>query len=1012
MRHEDILTPPDVGFSIDRAGRGLESARFDRHERCGAHFAHTVLPATDRNDIMDTAAADKVASRPLRDLHELGQSIWLDYIRRHLITSGELQQLVDSSNVTGITANPSIFEKAIVGSTDYADALARIAKSGTCADAKTAYETLAIGDIQDAAEILQPVYDETHGTDGFVSLEVSPLLAHDTQGTIDEARRLWAAIGRKNVMIKVPGTVEGVPAIRQLTDDGINVNITLLFSLGAYEAVAYAYLEGLEARLARGDAIGHIASVASFFVSRIDTAVDTLIGNRLNEVSDVEERAQLRALQGRVAIANAKLAYQWYEHFVETGRWAQVADKGAHPQRLLWASTSTKNPQYRDVLYVEELIGPDTIDTMTPATLDAFRDHGHPRVTLTEDVAQAHETMAALSRAGISIDAVTARLLDDGIRLFADAFGKLLDAVDRKLAALRPHVQDRMTNRLPGLLAGEVSRSLSDWQARSNVHKLWARDATLWTGRDEGRWLGWLGITDDQLAHLEQLRGIADDVRHAAFTDAVLLGMGGSSMCAEVLGTTFGRQNGFPALHVLDSTDPQQIRTLTERLDLPRTLFIVSSKSGSTLEPNILCGYFFDRMQQSLGGDPAGRRFMAITDPGSPLHQLADARRFRHICFGVPSIGGRYSALSNFGMVPAAVMGLDVARFLDRADEMVHSCASCVPAAENPGAILGNILGVLARHGRDKVTIAASPAIAALGGWLEQLLAESTGKSGRGLIPIDGERLGSPDVYGDDRVFVYIRLDSNPDPDQEEAIANLERANHPVVRIAVADPYDLGQEFFRWEIATAVAGAVLGINPFDQPDVEASKVLTKRLLAEYETKKSLPVEEPFLREGRLVFYAGPARGVGSAASIGNIEAVERLKAHFDRLKTNGYFALLAYVAMSDEHRTALQAIRHVVRDRKRVATCLGFGPRFLHSTGQAHKGGPNSGVFLQITCDDAVDIPVPGEKYTFGIVKAAQARGDFTVLADRDRQILRVHLGSDVAAGLKSLHQLVAAALS
>jgi len=947
-------------------------------------------------------------SDSLYRLTQLGQSIWLDYIRRHLITSGELQQLVDHSGVTGITANPSIFEKAILGSTDYQSALATIANAGAC-DAKAAYETLAIADIRDAAAILQPVYDDTHGRDGFVSLEVSPLLAHDTRGTIEEARRLWAAIGRRNVMIKVPGTVEGVPAIRQLTEDGINVNITLLFSLSAYEAVAQAYLEGLEARVARGDDIGHVASVASFFVSRIDTVVDALIADRLKRASTVDERARLQNLLGQVAIANAKLAYEWYQHFIQTGRWAALVAKGARSQRLLWASTSTKNPEYRDVLYVEELIGPDTIDTMTPATLEAFRDHGRAREALSEDVTRAHETMAALSREGISIDAVTTQLLNDGIRLFADAFNKLLDAIQKKMAALRPAPEHRLTYRLPPALAAEVSDSINEWQSSGKVRKLWAHDATLWTGADEGRWLGWLAITDDQLAHLEHLHAVADDVRQAGFTDALLLGMGGSSLCADVLATTFGRLNGFPALHVLDSTDPQQIRMQTDRLDLARTIFIVSSKSGNTLEPSILCAYFFDRVQGIVRNESAGRRFLAITDPGSPLQKLADARGFRRVALGVPTIGGRYSALSNFGMVPAAVMGLDVGRFLDRADEMAESCASCVPAPENPGVILGNVLGILAGRGRDKLTIAASPGIAAVGAWLEQLVAESTGKSGRGIIPVDGEPLGRPDVYGDDRVFVYIRLESNPDTAQDTAIDELERANHPVVRIAVAEPYDLGQEFFRWEMATAVAGAVLRINPFDQPDVEASKISTKRLTAEYEATGSLPPEEPFLQEGGLSFYAEPL----SAPDPSDIArgAVTSLKRHFDRLQTNGYFALLAYVAMSDEHRTALQGIRHVVRDRRHVATCLGFGPRYLHSTGQLYKGGPNTGVFLQITCDHEVDIPVPGEKYTFGVVEAAQAAGDFKVLAERKRPILRVHLGSKVVDGLKTLREFVDAAL-
>jgi transaldolase/glucose-6-phosphate isomerase len=801
-----------------------------------------------------------------------------------------------------------------------------------------------------------------------------------------------------------------VPAVRQLTEDGINVNITLLFSRAAYEAVAHEYLSGLEARIARGHDVRCVASVASFFVSRIDTAVDTLVTSRLKDASHPDERALLQGLLGKVAIANAKLAYEWYEHFIHTDRWMAVAGKGARTQRLLWASTGTKNPLYRDVLYVEELIGPDTINTITPATLDAFRAHGRPRASLKEDLKGAHDTMVALDRASVSIDAITAQVLDNGVQLFVEAFGKLLDAIQRKMTAFRPRAVDRLRYRLPGALTTAVSESLSDWQSNGKVRKLWAGDASLWTGADEGRWLGWLSVTDDQLAHLGHVRAIADDVRQTGFTDAVLLGMGGSSLCAEVLSRTFGRANGFPVFHVLDTTDPQQIRTRATGLDLAKTLFIVSSKSGSTMEPDILCEYFFDRVQRMLPDEPTGRRFIAITDPGSPLHERAEARGFRYVCFGVPSIGGRYSALSNFGMVPAAVMGLDVSRFLDRTEEMVHSCHSCVPATENPGAVLGTILGSLARNGRDKVTIVPSPDIASFGAWVEQLLAESTGKSGRGLMPIDGEYLGSPEVYGNDRLFVHVRLESAPDPKQDEAIDALERAGHPVVRIAVADAYDLGQEFFRWEIATAVAGAILGVNPFDQPDVEASKDSTRKLTREYEASGSLPTETPLLRAGDLTFYADPRNATAFADR--SETAVDCLKAHFDRLKSGDYFALLAFIEMSDEHQAALQTIRHLVRDRRHVASCLGFGPRFLHSTGQAYKGGPNTGLFLQVTCDDANDILVPKQKYTFGVIKAAQARGDFEVLADRRRRLLRVHLGRDVVSGLKRLHDLVAQALA
>ena len=542
---------------------------------------------------------------------------------------------------------------------------------------------------------------------------------------------------------------------------------------------------------------------------------------------------------------------------------------------------------------------------------------------------------------------------------------------------------DGQTWTLPADLEATVRATLAEWAAGGRVRRLWARDATLWTGADEASWLGWLGIAEAQLGRLEHLRRVAEDARTGGFTHALLLGMGGSSLCPEVLEETFGRIEGYPQLHVLDSTDPAQVRSIEGKVDLARTLFIVSSKSGSTLEPIIFKQYFFGRVAQALGAGRAGSRFIAVTDPGSKMQRVAEADGFRHIFFGLPSIGGRYSALSDFGMVPAAVMGLDVARFLGAADEMANACAARVPVEENPGAALGIILGVLAKHGRDKVTLIASPGIHDLGAWLEQLLAESTGKDGQGLIPVDREPAGPPAVYGADRLFVYLRLATAPDTGQDAAVAALESAGQPVVRITVDDPYGLGAEFFRWEFATAVAGAVLGINAFNQPDVEASKIATRRLTDEYEKTGTLPPESP--------------------VRVGDRDLVATLRAHLGKIGPGDYVAFLAYVEMTAAHEAPLQAIRRAVRDRYRVATCLGFGPRFLHSTGQAYKGGQNTGVFLQITCDDAADLPVPGQTYSFGVVKAAQARGDLQVLTERGRRVLRVHLGKDVARGLEML---------
>ena len=947
---------------------------------------------------------------PLQALQEQGQSVWLDYIRRNLLASGEFSRLIKEDGLRGVTSNPSIFEKAITGSTDYTETLRTLAPQYR--DAKSLFEQVAIRDIQDAADLLRQVYEQTHRRDGYVSLEVSPHLASDTQGTVEEARRLWRAVGRDNVMIKVPATPAGIPAVEQLISEGINVNVTLLFAQETYVLVAQAYLAGLAKRAAGGGDVSAVASVASFFISRIDTAIDALLTAKLKTASGAGEQALVQSLMGKVAIANGKLAYQRYQALFCNEKWKVLAGKGAQTQRVLWASTSTKNPKYRDVLYVEELIGQDTVNTIPPATFDAFRDHGRVRPSLTEGLQEAQDIMNSLARIGISMSEVTDKLVDDGVRLFAEAFDKLLAAVEKtRRSALVPRI-NRQTYRLPAPLAEMVNSTLAEWRAKENMRRLWARDASLWTGADEGHWLEWMGVTEDQSAHSQRFLSLAQEVRREGFTHAVLLGMGGSSLCPEVMKLTFGRIDGYPELHVLDSTDPAHIRALENRLNLAKTLFIVSSKSGSTLEPNIFKQYFFHRVKQIVGEKEAGNRFIAITDPGSKLQQLAERDGFRHIFFGLSGIGGRYSALSDFGMVPAAIMGVDVPKFLDRAEQMVQACSSCVPVEENPGAVLGTILGVAHNQGRDKVTLVSSPGITDLGAWLEQLLAESTGKQGRGLIPVDRESLGGPAVYRQDRLFVYVRLESAPDKSQDEAMEELEQAGQPVVRIAVDERYDLGEEFFRWEVATAVAGAIIGINAFNQPDVEASKIATAKLTSEYEETGMLPSEIPIFEEDGIKLYTDEKNGEVLKRSLDSPSLVGYLRAHVNRLQAGDYFAVLGYLERNQSHENTLRAIRQAVRDAKHVATCLGFGPRFLHSTGQAYKGGPNTGVFLQITCDDAADLPVPGQRYTFGLVKAAQARGDFQVLVERGRRALRLHLSADVQGGLQKLERLVKQALA
>jgi len=945
---------------------------------------------------------------PVKALEHHGQSVWLDFLARGFVAKGELKKLIDTDGVKGVTSNPSIFEKAIGSSDEYDGAIGLALKSGDRPVADL-FEHLAVEDIQHAADVLRPVYDHLEGADGFVSLEVSPYLATDTNGTIAEAERLWKDVKRKNLMVKVPATPEGLPAIQHLIGEGISINITLLFSQDVYLQVAEAYLSGLEKYVAKGGDPSHVASVASFFVSRIDTMVDKQLDEKIAKANDPTEKERLAALKGKVAIANAKLAYQEYKRLFSGPRWEKLKAKGAKPQRLLWASTGTKNKDYSDVLYVEELIGPNTINTVPPATLDAFRDHGKPRDSLEENIEDARSVLEEFEGSGISLDAITAELVKDGVKLFADAADKLYGAVAHKRATVLGGGLDRQALKLGNHIGKAVDSATEEWRASAKIRRLWRRDKSVWTGTDEDKWLGWLdGPARADIADYEDF---AQRVKRQNFTDAVVLGMGGSSLGPEVLAETFAKKSGFPQLHVLDSTDPAQVRSMESAVDIARTLFIVSSKSGGTTEPNAMKDYFFDRVAAAIGADNAGHRFVAVTDPGSSLEKIAAKQGFARIFHGEPSIGGRYSVLSPFGLVPAAAAGIDVRTLIKHTLAMVRSCGADVPPHENPGVQLGLAMGVAGLEGRDKVTISASNKIADFGAWAEQLIAESTGKQGKGLIPIDGEPLADPEIYGNDRFFIDIRTDGDNDRAHDEKLDALERAGHPVVRIVMRSIDHLGQEFFRFEMATAIAGSILGINPFNQPDVEDAKVKTRELTAAFEKTGALPAERPVMasREADLYTDDHNAADLRKAGADGDLRSW--MRAHLGRSGADDYVALLAYIARDDAHIGALQDMRLKVRDRRHVATCAEFGPRFLHSTGQAYKGGPDSGVFLQITADDAKDLAVPGQKASFGVIKAAQARGDFDVLTERGRRALRVHLKGDLASGLKMLDEAITEAL-
>jgi len=946
---------------------------------------------------------------PVKALENHGQSVWLDFLARGFVAKGELQELIDTDGVKGVTSNPSIFEKAIGSSDEYDGAIGKALKGGDRPVADL-FEQLAVEDIQHAADVLRPVYDHLKGEDGFVSLEVSPYLATDTKGTIAEAERLWNDVGRKNLMVKVPATPEGLPAIRHLIGEGISINITLLFSQQVYLQVAEAYLAGLEKYVANGGDPSHVASVASFFVSRIDTMADKQLDDKIAKANDPTEKERLAELKGKVAIANAKLAYQEYKRLFSGPRWEKLEAKGAKPQRLLWASTGTKNKDYSDVLYVEELIGPNTVNTVPPATLDAFRDHGKVRDSLEENIEDARSVLEELERSGVSLDAITAELVKDGVKQFADAADKLYGAVAHKRAVVLGGGIDRQKFALGAAIEKAVAKNTEEWRALAKIRKLWHKDKSVWTGDDEDKWLGWLNSPAG--ADIADYEDFAQRVKGQNFSDAVVLGMGGSSLGPEVLAETFAKKSGFPKLHVLDSTDPAQVRAMEKAVNLAKTLFIVSSKSGGTTEPNAMKDYFFDRVAKTIGPDKAGHRFIAVTDPGSSLEKVAAKQGFARVFHGEPTVGGRYSVLSPFGLVPAAAAGIDVRKLIKHTLSMVRSCGADVPPHENPGVQLGLAMGLAGLEGRDKVTISSSKKVADFGAWAEQLIAESTGKEGKGLIPIDGEPLADPETYGHDRFFIDIRTEGENDVAHDEKLDALEAAGHPVVRIVMQSIDHIGQEFFRLEMATAVAGSVLGINPFNQPDVEDAKIKTRELTAAFEKTGALPPETPVMASAKADLYTDDhnAADLRKAGADGDLSSW--IKAHLARTKADDYVALLAYIERDHAHIEALQEMRLKVRDKRHVATCAEFGPRFLHSTGQAYKGGPDSGVFLQITADDAKDLPVPGQKASFGVIKAAQARGDFDVLTERGRRALRVHLKGDLESGLKMLDEAITAALN
>jgi len=877
---------------------------------------------------------------PIEKLPQLGQSLWYDNIQRKLLDTGELKAMIERGDIRGVTSNPTIFQNAIAKTTDYDAALIPLAWSGW--DAEKIFWQLAVEDIQAACDLFRPLYDETKGGDGYVSIEVSPYLAKDAEGTVRQAKELWERINRPNLMIKIPATREGIPAVREVIAAGINVNVTLIFSIERYGAVMDAYIAGLEDRAARNEPINMIASVASFFVSRVDTKIDPQLPDG-------------SPLRGQAAIANAKFAYDAFESIFTSPRFATLKARfSARVQRPLWASTGTKNPAYPDTLYIDTLIGPDTVNTVPPATLDAFRNHGNASLTITRGLEEAQHFFADLEAAGISMQQVTQELEDEGVKSFSDAFTTLLDAIESRRKAAVDSIQP---------LADSVSRRLAALELDTVSTRLWMHDPTLWV-KDPAEQaevqirLGWLHSIEDARARLDGYLSFAKEIHDAGIDRVLVIGMGGSSLTAEVFSSLLAAANieAKLSLAILDSTDPQQVAQAAKDFPPEKSLYIVASKSGGTAELLAAFNYFWELSQ----GD--GSRFVVTTDAGSSLEKLGKERGFRKIFNADPNVGGRFSALTDFGLVPAALLGMDIERLLASAEKIKKVSTD----NRSAGFALGALLGEAALAGRDKLTILSDAPVSAFAGWIEQVVAESSGKHGKGILPVPLEPLAAPQMYGNDRLFVYLRQTGELDAN----INALKSAGFPVVEFLITNPYDAGAEFFRWEIAISVACHILGINTFDQPDVQDSKLRTIAKIQDYQST------------GKLA----------EADLVDGNSAKSALAKFLSDVKEGDFVTINAYLPRNKETESALQALRVAIREKTKCAVSAGFGPRFQHSTGQFHKGGPNRGFFVQVVYDAQADMEIPTQGMTFGTLLRAQALGDYEALVAAGRRVIRIKL--------------------
>jgi transaldolase/glucose-6-phosphate isomerase len=942
----------------------------------------------------------------LTELLTFGQSYWLDNLTRKKITSGELSKRVSQEGLRGITSNPSIFNKAITSSSDYDEQITLLVKEG-----KTPfqiYDALTIKDVQDACDILKTVYHQSKGTDGFVSLEVSPYLAHDTEGTIKEARRLSHEVDRQNCLIKIPGTREGIPATEQMLYEGININVTLLFSIVRYTEVANAHIRAVERRVAEGKPVSNIISMASVFISRIDTLVDQLLAQHITRFQEGGSITRPESLLGKAGIATARLTYQKFKEVFSSKAWKTLEGKGAKIQRPLWASTSNKDPLYDDLRYVEPLVGENTINTLPDSTIVALANRGHIEPNSIENgIEDANQLFLELKTRRVDMDFLTQQLENEGIQKFTDSYNELIkNLANKRLKILGNQASPQLISY--GNLEDEIKSAYDCMDEKQAGMLLFAQDPYLWKAEPEQvkeirHRLGWLNLPDNFTDRTERLIKFSLEIKNEGYTHAVLLGMGGSSLCSEVALETFGTKNGYLQLFILDNTDPAAILELEEKINIDKTIFIVASKSGNTEETLSFFHYFYERLKKR-GTYKPGNNFIAITDDGTPLVKIAEEFSFREVFLNNPDLGGRYSVLSDFGLVPMALMGIDIKALLGNAKQMENSCDS-IPASANPGISLGIVLGICQRHGRDKVTFVLSGSLSSFGYWVEQLLAESTGKDGLGLIPVNGELLGSPRVYNNDRVFVHMYLSSDNNDADEKRLKELETAGQVIVRINVADKIALGGEYYRWEIAVAIAGIVMGINSFDQPNVEESKKNTSQLLEGWRKDGTFKKASPLVKTDDISVYSGKRIGKLDADHYDSFGTF--VKDFTEQARSGDYIALLPYFLITDNRMKMLQTWRQQMHNELKVATTLLNGPRYLHSTGQLHKGGPDTGLYILLVGDEEKELPIPGEKFGFETLHQAQALGDFRSLDEKGRRVIRIDLGKDIDAGLDALNMSI-----